>query len=49
LVEAVADAQAYTWQTLAQARRTGRCQLTPNRLFALDAEVPKRDPMDDRP
>jgi hydroxymethylpyrimidine/phosphomethylpyrimidine kinase len=37
LVKAVADAQAYTWQTLARARRTGRCQLTPNRLFALDA------------
>ena len=34
--EAVADAQAYTWETLSRARRTGRCQLTPNRLFALD-------------
>jgi hydroxymethylpyrimidine/phosphomethylpyrimidine kinase len=38
LVEAVAEAQAYTWQSLARARRTGRCQLTPNRLFALDAD-----------
>lgn len=37
LVEAVAEAQAYTWQTLRQARRTGRGQLTPNRLFALEA------------
>jgi hydroxymethylpyrimidine/phosphomethylpyrimidine kinase len=34
--EAVADAQAYTWTSLARARRTGRCQLTPNRLFDLD-------------
>jgi hydroxymethylpyrimidine/phosphomethylpyrimidine kinase len=34
--DAVAEAQAYTWQTLARARHTGRCQLTPNRLFALD-------------
>ena len=39
LVTAVADAQAYTWQTLARARRTGRCQLTPNRLFALDGDT----------
>lgn len=37
LVEAVAAAQTYTWETLARARRTGRCQLTPNRLFTLDA------------
>lgn len=36
LVDAVAEAQAYTWQALARARRTGRGQLTPNRLFALD-------------
>ncbi len=36
LTEAVAEAQAYTWETLARARRTGRCQLTPNRLFPLD-------------
>ena len=35
--DAVAEAQAYTWQSLARARRTGRCQLTPNRLYALDS------------
>jgi hydroxymethylpyrimidine/phosphomethylpyrimidine kinase len=34
--EAVAEAQAYTWETLSRAFRTGRCQLTPNRLYALD-------------
>jgi len=34
---AVAQAQQYAWESLNQARRTGRCQLTPNRLFALDA------------
>jgi hydroxymethylpyrimidine/phosphomethylpyrimidine kinase len=34
--DAVAEAQTYTWQSLARARRTGRCQLTPNRLYALD-------------
>jgi hydroxymethylpyrimidine/phosphomethylpyrimidine kinase len=34
--EAVADAQAYTWESLDRALRTGRCQLTPNRLYALD-------------
>lgn len=39
---AVADAQAYTWETLRRARRTGLGQLTPNRLFALDA--PAEDP-----
>jgi hydroxymethylpyrimidine/phosphomethylpyrimidine kinase len=33
---AVADAQAYTWESLDRALRTGRCQLTPNRLYALD-------------
>lgn len=33
---AVADAQEFSWKALEQARRTGRCQLTPNRLFALD-------------
>jgi hydroxymethylpyrimidine/phosphomethylpyrimidine kinase len=33
---AVADAQDYTWRTLERARCTGRCQLNPNRLFALD-------------
>jgi hypothetical protein len=35
----VAEAQSYTWETLASARRTGRCQLTPNRLFTLDPEA----------
>jgi len=34
--EAVGEAQAYTWEALKQASRTGRCQLTPNRLFGLD-------------
>jgi hydroxymethylpyrimidine/phosphomethylpyrimidine kinase len=34
--QAAAEAQVYTWQALARARRTGRCQLTPNRLFALE-------------
>lgn len=33
---AVAEAQSYTWTTLERARRTGRCQLTPNRLYAVD-------------
>ena len=33
--EAVAAAQDYTWNTLQQAFRSGRCQLTPNRLFDL--------------
>ena len=32
---AVAAAQAYTWTSLARAWRTGRGQLTPNRLYAL--------------
>uniref|UniRef100_UPI0025FB2E82 bifunctional hydroxymethylpyrimidine kinase/phosphomethylpyrimidine kinase n=1 Tax=uncultured Thiodictyon sp. TaxID=1846217 RepID=UPI0025FB2E82 len=32
---AVAAAQAYTWTSLARAFRTGRGQLTPNRLFDL--------------
>lgn len=35
MVEAVAAAQEYTWTTLDQALRTGRGQMTPNRLFAL--------------
>lgn len=35
---AVAEAQSYTWESLSRARRTGRGQLTPNRLFALDGE-----------
>ena len=34
LLEAVAAAQSYTWATLEHALRTGRCQLTPNRLHA---------------
>lgn len=34
--EAVAEGQAYTWETLQRAWRTGRCQLTPNRLYTLD-------------
>ncbi len=33
LPEAVAEAQAYTWESLSRALRTGRCQLTPNRLY----------------
>ncbi|MGA7983387.1 MAG: hydroxymethylpyrimidine/phosphomethylpyrimidine kinase [Chromatiaceae bacterium] len=33
---AVTEAQEYTWETLQSAVRTGRCQLTPNRLYALD-------------
>ncbi|MCB2262478.1 MAG: hydroxymethylpyrimidine/phosphomethylpyrimidine kinase [Candidatus Thiosymbion ectosymbiont of Robbea hypermnestra] len=36
LEQAVAEAQAYTWESLKHARRTGHCQLTPNRLFALE-------------
>lgn len=35
MVEAVAAAQEYTWASLDQAVRTGRGQLTPNRLFKL--------------
>ncbi|WP_133510201.1 bifunctional hydroxymethylpyrimidine kinase/phosphomethylpyrimidine kinase [Candidatus Thiosymbion oneisti] len=38
--DAVAEAQAYTWESLNRALRTGRCQLTPNRLFALDSPGP---------
>ena len=33
--EAVASAQAYTWKSLDLAFRTGRCQMTPNRLHEL--------------
>jgi hydroxymethylpyrimidine/phosphomethylpyrimidine kinase len=36
MIEAVDQAQAFTWHSLQTARRTGRCQLTPNRLHALD-------------
>ncbi len=32
---AVAAAQTYTWNSLARAWSTGRCQLTPNRLYDL--------------
>jgi hydroxymethylpyrimidine/phosphomethylpyrimidine kinase len=35
MMEAVAAAQDYTWTSLERALRTGRSQLTPNRLFAL--------------
>lgn len=41
---AVEDAQAYTWHSLQHALRTGRCQLTPNRLYALDASHGNDDP-----
>jgi hydroxymethylpyrimidine/phosphomethylpyrimidine kinase len=34
--DAVAEAQTYTWETLSRARRTGQCQFTPKRLYALD-------------
>jgi len=34
--DAAAEAQAYTWESLSRALRTGRCQLIPNRLFARD-------------
>ncbi|MBK1645552.1 hydroxymethylpyrimidine/phosphomethylpyrimidine kinase [Thiocapsa imhoffii] len=39
MLDAVAEAQAYTWESLTHALRTGSCQLTPNRLFAMDALV----------
>lgn len=32
--QAVESAQTYTWKTLERALRTGRCQLTPNRLYS---------------
>jgi hydroxymethylpyrimidine/phosphomethylpyrimidine kinase len=35
---AVAEAQEYTWETLRRAAKTGRCQLIPNRLYALDPQ-----------
>ncbi len=41
---AVAKAQAFTWESLKQARRTGRCQLTPNRLYALGSKKKKKGP-----
>jgi hydroxymethylpyrimidine/phosphomethylpyrimidine kinase len=42
LVAATAGAQEYTWASLEHARRTGRGQLTPNRLFAVGAAARKR-------
>ena len=42
LESAVSQAQSYTWESLNQAIRTGRCQLTPNRLFTIDCERPDR-------
>lgn len=35
MVDAIASAQAYTWKSLRLAFRSGRCQLTPNRLHDL--------------
>jgi hydroxymethylpyrimidine/phosphomethylpyrimidine kinase len=40
---AVAEAQSYTWQSLSRALRTGRCQLIPNRHFAMEAEAPGQE------
>lgn len=40
MVEAVSQAQDYTWNSLRLAFRSGRCQLTPNRLFGLGARTP---------
>jgi hydroxymethylpyrimidine/phosphomethylpyrimidine kinase len=37
LREAVGLAEEYTWNTLATALRTGQCQLTPNRFYAVRA------------
>jgi hydroxymethylpyrimidine/phosphomethylpyrimidine kinase len=37
------EAQAYTWESLNRALRTGRCQLIPNRLYALD-QIADADP-----
>jgi hydroxymethylpyrimidine/phosphomethylpyrimidine kinase len=36
MLDAAAEAQAYTWKTLEHAFRSGRCQLTPNRFHAVD-------------
>jgi len=41
---AAKDAQAFTWHSLQHAWRTGRCQLTPNRMFVLDAPQSDEDP-----
>lgn len=40
MVEAVGEAQDYTWNSLRLAFRSGRCQLTPNRLFGLGTGMP---------
>lgn len=40
--DAVASAQAYTWKSLKLAFRTGRCQMTPNRLHDLPPPEPSR-------
>jgi hydroxymethylpyrimidine/phosphomethylpyrimidine kinase len=34
MLDAVAQGQDYTWRSLAAGFQTGRCQMTPNRLFA---------------
>ncbi|MGQ9831340.1 MAG: bifunctional hydroxymethylpyrimidine kinase/phosphomethylpyrimidine kinase [Thermochromatium sp.] len=45
--QAVESAQDYTWRTLAYALRTGRCQLTPNRLHDERTEHPLGDHIDE--
>lgn len=40
MIEAVGEAQAYTWECLNRALRTGRCQLIPDRLHGLNREEP---------
>jgi hydroxymethylpyrimidine/phosphomethylpyrimidine kinase len=40
IADAVSEAQSYTWESLSRARRTGRCQLIPDRLFAIASEEP---------
>lgn len=47
LVSAVESAQAYTWTALERALRTGRCQLTPNRLHDERTEHPLGDHIDE--
>ncbi len=47
LVQAVESAQAYTWTALERALRTGRCQLTPNRLHDERIEHPLGDHIDE--
>lgn len=41
MADAVAAAQSFAWTALARAWQTGRCQLTPNRLYALEPETPR--------